>query len=126
MYLCMRNRCVLVHYNITGSGVRSGLSLYVSLQAGSVYVCVYFIWCMCLAGSVQDAGHGWSNWGRWYSVNRGGGPGALVAVGDGPPAAVLANERAVLIELDVHAVSIFSQRVITAQLTVCAQRRLAV
>ena len=38
---------------------------------------------------------------------------------------VLADEGAVLVELDVHAVSILSQRVITPQLTLHTQRRLA-
>ncbi len=47
-------------------------------------------------------------------------------MGNGPPAAVLADERAVLVELDVHAVSIFGQRVVAAQLAFPAQRRLAV
>lgn len=81
---------------------------------------------MCLGGPVQDTGHGRSYRGWGGSVDRGGGARALVAMRCGPPAAVLADKGAVLIELDVHAVAILSQRVITAQLAVCAQRRLAV
>ena len=88
----------------------------------NVCVCV----CVCLAGSVQDARHGWSDGGRRDWVDGGGGARALVAVGNGPPAAILADEGAVLVELDVHAVAVFGQRVVAAQLTLPAQRRLAV
>lgn len=82
--------------------------------------------CVCLTGPVQDARHGWSHGGRRDRVIGGGGTRALVALGNGHPATVLADERAVLVELDVHAVSVFSQRVVTAQFTLPAQRRLAV
>lgn len=45
-------------------------------------------------------------------------------MGNGPTAAVLANEGSILIELDVHAVTVLGQGVIAAQLTVATHRRL--
>lgn len=47
-------------------------------------------------------------------------------MGDGPPAAVLADEGPVFVELDVHAVAVLGQRVIAAQLAVPTDGRLAV
>ena len=90
-------------------------------------VCPFVIGvCERLAGPVQDAGHGRGDGGRWDGVDRRGRSGALVAVGNGPPAAILADEGAVFVELDVHAVSVLGQRVVTAQLAVPAEGRLTV
>lgn len=81
---------------------------------------------MSLAGPVQDAGHRRGDGGRWDGVDGRGGSGALVAVGNGPPAAVLADEGAVFVELDVHAVTVLGQRVVAAQLAFPTQGRLTV
>lgn len=82
--------------------------------------------CVSLAGPVQDAGHGRGDGRRWDGVDGRGGSRALVAVGNGPPATVLADEGAVFVELDVHALSVLGQRVIAAQLAVPTQGWLAV
>lgn len=47
-------------------------------------------------------------------------------MGDGGTAAVLADEGAILVELDVHTVSVFSQGVFAPQLAVVAQRALTI
>lgn len=47
-------------------------------------------------------------------------------MGNGPPATVLANEGAVFVELDVHAVAVLGQRVVAAQFAVPTQGRLTV
>lgn len=80
---------------------------------------------VCLAGSVDDARHGRCDGRRRSRVVRGGGAGALITDrGWGAPA-VLADEGAVLVELDVHAVAILSQRVVAGSLAVATKRRLA-
>ena len=70
--------------------------------------------CVCLAGPVEDGGHGRSNGGRRDAVVRGGGAGALVPGGGGPSVAVLADEGPVLVELDVHAVPVLCEGVVAA------------
>ena len=84
--------------------------------------------CVCECGSVYLSGHikygregGSQRRGRGR-ILRGGRARTLIAVGNGSSSAVLANERAIRVERDVHAVSVLGQGVVAGQLAGSAQR----
>lgn len=66
----MYNRCLLVHYNISGSAFWSGLSRYVLLQIGSVYTCVY-VYIFYVVYVSNWAGSGCLTWmEQWEEVGQ--------------------------------------------------------